>query len=282
MTNFTVHEFFEAFGTDDQCLDHLMRTKYGEKTECPKCQKVSKFARLKKVKAYSCPHCGHHIHPMQGTPFARSSTPLQKWFYAMYLFTTSRHGVAAKELQRQLDVTYKTAWRMGHEIRKYMSQVDGDGPLSGVVEVDESYIGGKAKQSRKFANKTIVMGLLQRDGEVQTTVVPNTKSVTLVPVIEKAVAKGSTVNTDELRAYGTLKYKGYKHETVDHGRKEYVRGEVHVNSMEAYWSRLKNSISGTHVHVSRKYMDLYCDEFEYRFNMRKTPHLMFDRLLKAF
>jgi len=141
---FTIQDFFKKFPTDDSCLEHLMAIRYGEKVSCPKCGKVGRFARLRKLPAYSCPSCGHHIHPMAGTPFERSRTPLQKWFYAMYLFTTTRNGVSAKELQRQLGVTYKCAWRIGHEIRKYMGYVDGDAPLGGkpVVEADEAFVGG--------------------------------------------------------------------------------------------------------------------------------------------
>ena len=123
---FTVTQFFKRFADDDSCLEHLMVIRYGESLDCPKCGRYGKFSRIRKVPAYQCAWCGHHIHPMVGTPFEGSHTPLQKWFYAMYLFTTSRHGVPAKELQRQLGVTYKTAWRMGHEIRKYMGEVDGD------------------------------------------------------------------------------------------------------------------------------------------------------------
>jgi transposase-like protein len=110
------------FPDDGACLDHLMEARWGRQIECPKCWKKGRFARIAKIPAYSCPWCGHHVHPMVGTPFENSSTPLQKWFYAMYLFTTSRHGVPAKELQRQLGVTYKTAWRMAHLIRLYMAK----------------------------------------------------------------------------------------------------------------------------------------------------------------
>jgi transposase-like protein len=117
--DFSITAFFRRFPDDDTCLDHLMKARYGETPACPRCGREGRFARLRKLPAYACPWCGHHIHPMQGTPFARTRTPLQKWFYAMYLFTTTRDGVAAKEIQRQLGVTYKTAWRIGHEIRKY-------------------------------------------------------------------------------------------------------------------------------------------------------------------
>ncbi len=129
----TVQDFFNKFSTDEACLEHLMMLRFGNPMYCPKCGAEGRFAKLKKLPAYACPTCGHHIHPMVGTPFERSRTPLQKWFYAMYLFTTSRHGVPAKELQRQLGVTYKTAWRIGHELRKYKAAVDGDPPLDGHV-----------------------------------------------------------------------------------------------------------------------------------------------------
>src|SRR5271170_3298769 len=142
---FTIKDFYERFPDDGACLDHLMAVRFGETIGCPKCGKEGRFSRLKKTPAYACAWCGHHIHPMLGTPFARTHVPLQKWFYAMYLFTTTRHGVPAKELQRQLGVSYPTAFRMGHEIRKYLGLVDGDDNLSGHVEIDETVIGGYRK-----------------------------------------------------------------------------------------------------------------------------------------
>ncbi len=221
---FTVQDFFKRFPTDDACLEHLWATRYGDSVECPKCEKVGKFAKLKKAPAYSCPWCGHHIHPMAGTPFARSRTSLQKWFYAIYMFTTSRNGVAAKELQRQLGVTYKCAWRMAHEIRKYMGKVDGDNGLSGHVEVDETYIGGKRKgvRGRGALGKTIVFGMLERTGDIMTKVVPNVRRNTLHSHIEENVSKGSQISSDELNSYKTLDAKGYTHNTVEHGAGEYT------------------------------------------------------------
>jgi len=142
----TINEFMAQFPDDDSCLDYLMRLRYGDKIECPKCGKTGKFHRIRRHPAYECAWCGFEIFPMVGTIFHRSHTPLQKWFYAMYLFTTSRHGVPAKELQRQLGVSYPTALRMGHEIRKHMGKVDGDDGLSGIVEADETYIGGKPRK----------------------------------------------------------------------------------------------------------------------------------------
>ena len=282
---FTVLDFYKRFSNDDACLDHLMKLRHGNPLDCPKCDRNAKFYKLSKEPAYSCEWCGHHIHPMVGTSFEGSRTPLQKWFYAMYLFTTSRHGVPAKELQRQLGVTYKTAWRMGHEIRKYMAGVDGDPPLGGHVEADETYIGGRrsgGKRGRESPGKTIVLGMVERGGDVMTRVVPNVKRKTLERHILANVKGGSTVSTDELSSYAKIARLGYNHRTVNHSADEWVRGDTHVNTAEGFWSRLKNSIKGTHVHVSAKHLPKYLGEFEYRFNMRHRPEAMFARLLLSF
>ena len=283
---FSVQDFFRRFPDDDACLEHLFRVKFGDEPACPKCGEVGVLHRLRKVPAYTC-NCGHHIHPMTGTPFEHSRTSLQKWFYAMYLFTTSRHGVPAKELQRQLSVTYNTAWRMGHEIRKHMAQVDGDPPLTGHVEIDETYIGGRKPKIKGFTGrgakgKTVVMGILERDGEVFTKVVPTASRKSLIPPIIGRLKPGTRISTDEWGAYRILKQLGYDHETVNHSADEWVRGSTHVNSIEGFWSQLKRSIRGTHVHVSRKHLPKYLGEFEYRYNMRKHPEVMFARLLLSF
>lgn len=278
---FAVQDFFARFPTDEACLDHLMQIRFGAKLDCPKCKKHGKFSRVKKLPAFQCAWCGHHIHPMAGTPFERSTTPLQKWFYAMYLFTTTRHGVSAKELQRQLSVTYKTAWRMGHEIRKYLGKVDGDEGLKGHVEIDETFVGPRGKHS-EYHKKTVVMGMFERDGMIMTKVVKDRKKPTLLPIIRENIAAGSIVSTDELPAYRQLANDGFDHTMVEHGKKEYVKGAHHVNTLEGFWGMLKRSIRGTHVHVSRKHLPKYLAEFEYRFNMRKHPEVMFARLLLSF
>lgn len=285
MKTLNVQDFFKMFPDDETCLEHLFKTCFGngDEVSCEKCGEVGKFRKLAKMPAYTC-NCGHHIHPMVGTPFEDSRTPLQKWFYAMYLFTTSRHGVPAKELQRQLGVTYKCAWRIGHEIRKYMGTVDGNGPLSGTVEADETYIGGKRKgtRGRGAAGKTVVFGMLEKDGDVMTKVVPNVRRNTLQPLVKANVEQGSTMHTDELPSYKYLDTQGFSHETVNHGSGQYVHGTTHVNGIEGFWSQIKRSIKGTHVRISGKHMEKYLGEFEYRYNMRKRPELMFPRLLAAF
>jgi len=277
----TIQQFFARFPDDDTCLDHLMKTRFGKEFTCPKCHKHSTFYRIKSEKAYACKWCGHHVHPMVGTPFHRSHQSLQRWYYAMYLFTVTRHGVSAKELQRQFGCSYKSAWRMGHEIRKYMAELDGNGPLDGDVEADESYHGGKrpGKRGRGAGGKSVVFAMQDRDGELVSKVVPDVKGATLKGAIEAHVAKGSTVYTDELGSYNGLDALGYEHCTVDHAKRAYARGKCHVNTVEAFFGIFKKSIKSTHIAVSAKHLPKYLGEFEFRQNLRKVPHLMFLRMM---
>ena len=280
----TIQDFFKQFPDDDACLDYLMKLRFGETLECPKCHRDGRFTRIRKMPAYSCPWCGHHIHPMVGTPFHRSHVPLQKWFYAMYLFTTTRHGVPAKELQRQLGVSYPTALRMGHKIREYMSLVDGEPPLTGHVEADETYVGGRrpGKPGRGAAGKSIVFGILERNGgEMYSAVVADASRKSLIPHITRHVPKGTRISTDEWAPYRVLAALGYSHDTVDHSAKQWVRGDSHVNTLEAFWSMLKRSIRGTHIHVSRHHLPKYLGEFEFRYHLRKRPDQMVPRLLAS-
>jgi transposase-like protein len=174
---------------------------------------------------------------------------------------------------------------MAHLVREHMAGVDGDPPLSGHVEADETFVGGKRHgggRKRTMANKTIVFGMLARKGDVMTQVVANRETNTLERIIAHNVKPGSEISTDEHSAYRWLSYAGYKHEAVNHSAKEYVRGKVHTNCLEGFWSQLKRSISGTHVHVSAKYLGRYLGEFEFRYNLRHAPSLMFDRLVESF
>ena len=286
MSEFTITNFFDRFPDNDACLKHLMDVRYGLSGTCPKCEREGKYHRIKKRPVYECQWCGYQISPMAHTPFAKSRTSLRKWFYAMYLFTTSRHGVPAKELQRQLGVTYKCAWRMGHVIRRYMTNVDGDGTYGGHVEMDETFIGG-VKDRRGHGGdptkgKTIVFGMVEREGALQTYVIPNRKRKTIKAITDKRLDKRAIVSTDEANIYQYLTKEGRIHGTVCHEYGEYVKGIHHTNSIEGFWARLKNSIRGTHVHVSAKYLPNYLGEFEYRYNMRKSPAWMFERLLGSF
>jgi transposase len=281
----TLREFLAQFPDDESCLKHVFDCRFGQGHTCPKCGKKAKWYRLQAERAFCCGICGHHLHPTVGTLFEDSRTPLQLWFLAIYKFTTSRHGVSAKELQRELGVTYKTAWRIGHEIRKHMAEVDGELPLSGEVEIDETYVGGKSHGQgcgRGTKNKSVVFGMLQRGGQVMTKVVPDCKIKTLHPIIEENVQKGSTTHTDEFITYNSLGKKGYTHKVVHHNQKEYVLNGSHVNGLENFWKYLKGSIRSTHIHVSKKHLQKYAKEFEFRYNSRRNPTSMFPALVSQF
>lgn len=279
----TVQQFFAEFPDDDACLAHLFRVRYGAEPVCPKCGQIDKFHKLAKLPAYTC-NCGHHVHPMVDTPFHRSRTPLQKWFFAMFLFTTTRNGVAAKEIQRQMGVTYKTAWRMANLIRKYMGWVDGDAPIGGpgggIVEADEVQIGGHAPRGTN--NKTLVMGVVERGGEIVTRVVPNRGEEAVMGVVQEFVRAGSTIATDNARAFRDMPRYGYRHGSVDHVHGEYARDWVHTNTLDGFWSWFQRAVVSTHVHVSSKWLHQYLGEFEFRFNLRSRPALLFPLLLASF
>lgn len=290
MKQTNVRQFFQQFPTDEACLAHLFNVRFGQGHVCPKCEREAKWYPLASEKAFSCQWCGHHIHPMVGSIFEKSRTPLQLWFYAIFLFTTSRHGVSAKELQRQLGVTYKTAYRMGKLIREHMAAIDGDAPIGGegkVVEIDEAYVGGHRKgvRGRGAKGKGILLGMVERGGgEVVVKQVQDTKSKTLQPLIEASVAEGTEIHTDGHDGYMHLHRGGYETKTINKRKSgKYVgpNGET-VNAIENFWRHLKCSIEGTHISVSPKYLERYAKEFEYRFNRRMRPETMLDELLSRF
>jgi transposase len=281
--DFSVRDFFKRFPDDDACLHHLMQQRYGLKAFCPDCGVETTFHRIADRKAYAGAACGHHVYPQAGTIFQDSRTPLQSWYYAIYLFIATRHGVSAKELQRTLGVTYKTAWRMGHQIRDLMSKADVFTALRGHVEIDETYIGGKQtmQERRVKSNKVVVLGIKQRGGRVVTEIVPNVKTVSLKPNVLETVEPGAKISTDELMSYNLLANYDYEHGRVNHSAGEYVRGEHHVNSIESYWKLFKNSVKSTHIHISAKHMQRYLNEFSFRSNHRAKVNGMFDHVIEA-
>lgn len=288
---FSVREFFARFPTDDACLEHIMAVRFGgTRFVCTSCGKDSTHHKLKERRTYVCASCGHHVNPTAGTILQDTRTPLVSWFYAIYLFCTTRHGVSGKELQRQLGVTYKTAYRIGQQIRDLMTKAQGfDALLAGHVELDEAYVGGRrsGKRGRGAAGKTIVMGLAERDGRMKAVVIPNVKKDTLRDVVLANVDKGAVVSTDELYGYGLLTGDGYTHGAVKHGRKEYAfydyrSGETfHVNTVEGFWKLFKASVRSTHIQISSKHMQRYLDEFTFRASNRHRVNGMFDLLVGA-
>ena len=287
----SVREFFARFPTEDACLVHLMTVRFGGLTmDCPSCGCEATFHKLYDRRVYACPECRFQIAPTANTILHDTRTPLVSWFYAMYLFATTRHGVSGKELQRQLGVTYKTAYRIGMQIRTLMGKADFDGLLSGHIEADEAHVGGRlcgGKRGRGAPGKTIVMGVKERGGPLVTQVIADVKKPTLRAVVNENVEKGSVVSTDELYSYGLLTDDGYTHGTVQHGKKEYARYDYrqnvthHVNHVESFWKLFKASVRSTHIAISGEHMNRYLDEFTFRQNHRERMNAMFDLMVEA-
>lgn len=285
----TVRQFFERFPDEDKCLEHVMEVRYGLRHKCRACGVESTFHKLTERRAYSCAHCGDHVYPCAGTVFEDSRTSLQLWFYAIYLFVTTRNGVSGKELERALGVTYKTAWRIGQHVRMLMASADGSGILRGHIEADEAYVGGRrhGKRGRGAAGKTIVFGMKERGGRMTAEVIPDVKKATLRQKVLEGVERGAIVSTDELMSYGLLTGDGYKHGVVKHGAKEFAYYDYrhdathHTNNVENFWRQFKYAVRSTHVHVSRKYMNRYLSEFTFRQNHAAMRNAMFDLLIAS-
>ncbi len=281
MKTYSMKHFNEQFPDDNACLEWLRQHRFPKLIPCPVCEKPRLFHRVTNRKVYECDRCGYQISPTAGTILHKSPTPLRSWFYAAFLMSATRTGISAKQLQRELGVTYKTAWRMFTQIRKLMGE--NVNPLSGQVEVDETYIGGKraGKRGRGASGKAVVMGMVERNGNAIAKVVPNVKARTLLPMIEARVAKEdkTIVFTDELNSYNGVERLGYAHEIVQHAAKQYVRGIAHVNTVESLWSTIKRGIDGVNHSVSPLYLQSYLDSYVYRYNHRKDETPMFASLL---
>lgn len=279
---YTFKQFQADFPDDSACLEAMMRVQFGgTNLTCPGCGVTeAQFHQMHGRRAYACQECGHHIYPCAGTIFHKSSTKLTHWFFAMYLMTSTRHGVAAKELQRQIGCTYKTAWRMAHELRKLMAASDHTGKLGGHVEVDEMFHGPNQGIPGK-STKSVVFGAVERGGKIRAGVVPNSKMGTLKGAIRQNIEKGSIVTTDDNRSYRDLSALGYDHESVNHSKMEWVRGIRHTNTIEGHWGLFRRAVRGTHVHVSQKHLWKYISEFSYRRNMRDSHMAMFKRLVAS-
>jgi transposase-like protein len=286
MKKYTIRDLNRDFPTEESCLDWLRDYLYPDGITCPNCGEVTKHHRMKSRPSYSCDRCGHHEHPMAGTIFQDTRTPLRSWFHAVFLMASTRCGISAKQLEREIGVTYKTAWRMFKQIRTLLAEDVSD--MGGTVEADETYIGGKrhgkagAKRGRpgKGSHKVPVFGVVERGGRVMAVTVPNVRKATLMPHIEERVLPSTTIYTDELNSYHALARTGYQHRRVNHSERIYVSGDVHTNTIEGFWSLLKRSIGGTNHAVSSKYLQTYLDEYTYRYNHRRDATPMFVGMLQ--
>jgi len=282
---FSLKEFFSRFPDDNACLEEIKNIRWPSGITCPVCKKATKFYKVKGRTAYACEFGGTTVYPLADTILEKTTTPLQYWFYAMYLMTKTRSGISAKQLERELGVTYKTAWRMFKQIRMLMNDTSSD-PLDGTVEVDETFVGGKGKnrkstwvQGIEGKEKEILMGMVKRGGKVYIKHIPNTGKWTLLKQIQEHISPKARIFTDEWRGYIQLSYKGYGHDSVNHSATEYVRGEVHTQNIDNVWSHLKRGIFGVYRIVSAKYLQAYADEYAFRYNNRKFDGTMFDILL---
>jgi transposase-like protein len=290
--------------TEDQCLDFIEKVRWPDgKIRCVRCgnDKVSRISRTvdetktrkqkkqnKRTRLYAClePTCNHRFTPTVGTLFHDSHLPLPKWFAAVALIVHAKKGMSAKQVQRHLGVNYRTAWYMGHRIRKAMASgegiVGGGGgsapKLSGTVEFDETYIGGKTRMNRKMSNKEIVMGFRERGGDLRLTHLKDSTASSMAEQIKLNIdPKVSMVVTDENVAYPlammTAGIHGRKHQTIRHKDKVYVDGEIHTNTIESAFSLFKRGVVGSFHSVSGKHLQRYLSEFQFRFNRRTTPDL---------
>jgi transposase len=290
---FTLQQFSEKFPNDEACLEYLKEKRYpGGVTYCEKCQQERKHHRVTGRPAYACDYCGKMISPMAGTIFAKSSTSLRTWFYAMYLMGSTRCGISAKQIQRETGVTYKTAWRIFKQVRSLLS--DGDLQLEGpTVEVDETYMGGvrkygRGRPMRGDKTKTPVVAVVQRHGKVLAKTIPDVTEPTLSGIIKKHVVPESVIYTDEFASYGRVPFLrdengkplNFRHRTINHSKAEYVYKDIHTNSVEGFWMLVKTGIRGVYHSVSPKYLQTYLDEFTFRYNRRHEGNQQFNAILE--
>jgi transposase len=302
-STFSFMEFMRDYPDDAACLEHLWRTRYapdGEHAECPKCERERVFRRYATKQgrqSWCCTGCGHHVHPTAGTIVEKSSTSLHLWYYAMYLMTSTRCGLSAKMLEREIGVSYKTAWRMLNLIRNKL-MVDDTGPLCGDVEVDEASVDGKPRKPQgkhpKLASglprhkeaallrersRATVFAAVERGGRIKATVLPSRRGPQLKRQVIEWVQPESIVITDDWPAYNGLGAHFIAHSRINHSAGYYVQGDTHTNTVEGFFGHLKPAIRGTYRKVSHRWLQGYLNEFVWRRNARLSSTSMFEQLL---
>lgn len=287
-------QLVEKFQSEAACHEYLADLRWPDGLQCPRCESTS-VSKIEKRHQYDCNSCRYQFSVRVGTVFGDSHLPLWKWFMATFLMCEAKKGMSANQLSRTLGITTKTAWFLCHRIRAAMREAS-PAPLSGVVEADETWVGGKLRNKRGSAekvsaghpggrdwrrNKTLVLGAIERGGNVRLRVAPNNRRVTVEAFLNDVVANDATaIYTDELHSYDQLGDGNTIHEAVNHFADEWVRGDVHTNTVESAWSLFKRSIVGSFHQLSAKHLEAYLDEFEWRFNNRRNPFLFRDTMLR--
>lgn len=275
-------DLVEQFGSNDRCRNYLEHLRWPEGVECPKCGSKS-ISRISTRKQFDCNSCRNRFSVTAGTVFHDSKLPLWKWFAAAYLMCESKKGISALQIKRMLKIgSYESAWYLCHRIRSAMHD-DNPEPLSGIVEVDETFFGGTVRgRGRGYRkNKMIVVGAIERGGNLRVRTAPDNRKRTLHGFIASTVADDAeAIYTDEWPAYDGIADENTRHETVNHGREEWVHGQIHTNTVESAWSLFDRAVIGSYHKLSRKHLQAYLDEFEFRFNNRENPYLFRDTLMK--
>jgi transposase-like protein len=280
--NMNLPKLVEQFGSEDRCRAYLEELRWPEGVRCPRCDS-DKISRIEKRKQFDCDSCRYQFSVTAGTIFHDSHLPLWKWFMAIYLVAESKKGISAKQLQRTLAVSYKTAWYLGHRIRAAMG--DDDEPLlHGVVEVDETFVGGRKQGVGKGGAARLhplIVGAAERGGPIRLKIAGNRGRKELHGFIHSHVDDDAeAIYTDSWLGYRGIGGEDTRHETVNHMIGEYVRADVHTNTVENVWSLFKRSIIGSYHQLSVKHLPAYLDEMEFRFNNRDNPYLFRDTLLR--
>jgi len=277
----TLADVFRAFPDEQSAIDHLTAIRWADGKFCPLCGNTdgARIGTLTGTNTHKCYVCRKRFSIRVGTIFQDTKLPLRTWYAAIWMITNHPKGIASTTLATDLGVTQKTAWFVLHRLRHASRTPSFNRPLSGTVEADETFVGGKEHNkhagkrtgdTRGGKGKAIVMGVLQRGGELRAGVIEETSGYMLKSVVEHHVAAGSTVVTDEHKGYRGLERR-YDHQTVRHSSGEYVSGDAHTNSIESVWALLKRQIIGIHHWVSPKHLDAYVSEMTFRFNRRDMP-----------
>lgn len=264
-TNFkNLADFFTWAKDEKTCREYFASIRFANGDFCPLC-KHPKIFRFKDGR-YRCAGCRKDFTIKTGTIFGESKIPLRKWFIAIYLLTTRKKGVSSIELAEQVGVSQKTAWFMDHRIREAMKQ--GGGKLSGIVEIDETYIAGKHQRKDGFRKKAAVLGMIERGGKIKAYQIPNRQTHIIFNKVREHISLGAFIMTDEASVYKKLPKIGYRRGGVKHYKKEWARGEIYTNSIESFWALFKRGHHGIYHSMSKKHLQRYIDEFVFRFNVR--------------